>query len=55
LQWDSPAEWYIGVSDFLRYSKKDVNGPAPAAAIAPLKDSSNSYLYSIGTLAEFLQ
>jgi hypothetical protein len=55
LQWDNPAEWYIGVSDFLRYSKKNVDGPASAAAIAPLKDSSNPYLNSIGTLAEFLQ
>jgi hypothetical protein len=55
LQWDNPAEWYIGVSDFLRYSKKNVDGPASAAAIAPLKDSSNPYLHSIGILAEFLQ
>jgi len=55
LQWDNPTEWYIGVSDFLRYSKKNVNGPASAAAIAPLKDSSNPYLHSIGILAEFVQ
>jgi hypothetical protein len=55
LQWDDPAEWIIGVSDFLRSSKRDVNGSAPAAAIAPLKNSSNPYLHSIGVLTEFLQ
>jgi len=55
LQWDNPAEWYIGVSEFLRFSKKHINGPAPAAAIAPLKDSSNPYLHSIGIITEFLQ
>lgn len=55
LQWDNPAEWYIGVSEFLRYSKRNVNGPAPAAAIAPLKNASDPYLHSIGVLAEFLQ
>jgi hypothetical protein len=55
LQWDNPAEWYIGVSEFLRYSKRNANGPAPAAAIAPLKNASDPYLHSIGVLAEFLQ
>jgi hypothetical protein len=55
LQWDNSAEWYVGVSEFLRYSKRNVNGPAPAAAIVPLKNSSNPYLHSVGVLAEFLQ
>lgn len=52
LQWDNPPEWYIGVSDFLRFSRK--NGPAPAA-IDILKNSSNPYLSSLGVLAEFFQ
>ncbi|SRR6266849_3341295 len=55
LQWDNPAEWYVGVSEFLRFSKKDVNGPPPPAAIIPLKDSSNPYLHALGVIAEFLQ
>ena len=54
LQWDNPAEWYIGVSDFLRFSQKNMRGPAPAA-IDTLKNSSNAYLSSLGVLAQFLQ
>lgn len=54
LQWDNAAEWSIGVSDFLRFSQKNIGGPAPAA-IDILKNSSNPYLSSLGVLAEFLQ
>jgi hypothetical protein len=55
LQWDNPAEWYFEVSKFLEFSKKDRKAPTPAAAIASLKNSSNSYLHALGVLAEFLQ
>jgi hypothetical protein len=55
LQWENPAEWYIGISEFLQYSKKDTNGPAPAATIAVLKNSANPCLGSIGLITEFLQ
>jgi hypothetical protein len=55
LQWDNPAEWSIGISDFLRFSRKDVSGPAPAPAIDTLKNSSNPYLSSLGVIADFLQ
>jgi hypothetical protein len=55
LQWDNPVEWYIGVSEFLQFSRKDMKGPPPPAAIAVLKNSSNPYLNSIGVLTEFLQ
>jgi hypothetical protein len=54
LQWDNPAEWYIGVTDFLRFSRKNMDKPAPAA-IDTLKNSSNPYLSSLGVLTEFLQ
>ncbi len=54
LQWDNPAEWDIGVSDFLRFSQKNMGGPAPAA-LDTLKNSSNAYLSSLGVLAQFLQ
>jgi len=55
LQWDNPPEWYFEVSKFLEFSKKDKEKPTPAAAIVPLKNSSNSYLHALGVLAEFLQ
>jgi len=54
LQWDNPAEWYIGISDFLRFSRKNIYGP-PTAPIDTLKNSSNPYLSSLGVVSEFLQ
>ena len=55
LQWDDPAEWYLGVSDYLNFSKKDSKGATPEAVTISLKNSSNPYLHSIGIVAEFLQ
>jgi hypothetical protein len=55
LQWDNPAEWYLGVSDYLNFSKKDSKGKTPEAVTISLKNSSNPYLHSIGIVAEFLQ
>jgi hypothetical protein len=56
LQWEKPSEWNLEVSHFLRFSRKDGSkDPIPPAALAALKDSSNSYLHALGVLTEFLQ
>jgi hypothetical protein len=52
LQWESPAEWYYGVKEFLEPGKK---GSIPLARISVLKQSSNPNLHAIGVLEEFLQ
>ena len=52
LQWDSPAEWYYGVKEFLEPGNK---GPIPLARISALKQLSNPNLHAIGVLEEFLQ
>jgi len=55
LQWDDPAAWYFEVKRFIEFSKKDIAGPVPLAALAALKNSSNPSLSALGVLTEFLQ
>lgn len=55
LQWDNSAEWYLEVSRFLRFSKKDEKGQIPPPVLASLKNSSNAYIHASGVLAEFLE
>lgn len=52
LQWDSPAEWYYGVKEFLEPTKK---GPIPLVRISALKQLSDANLHALGVLEEFLQ
>jgi hypothetical protein len=54
VQWDNPQEWDLEVHHFLDFARKDVKEPIPAAAVAALKDSSNTYLHSCGVITEFL-
>jgi hypothetical protein len=54
VQWDNPQEWDLEVHHFLDFARKDVKQPVPAAAIAALKDSSNTYLHGRGVVTEFL-
>ena len=54
LQWDDPAEWYLGISAFLEFSQKNIYGPS-TTPVDTLKNSSNPYLSSLGTVLEFLQ
>jgi hypothetical protein len=56
LQWEKPSDWDLEVLHFVRFSRKDGSkDPIPPAALAALKDSSNSYLHALGVLTEFLQ
>jgi hypothetical protein len=56
LQWDNAVEWNLEVSHFLRFSRKDGSTDLiPPAALAALKNSSNSNLHTLGVLTEFLQ
>ncbi len=55
LQWDQPAEWYLRLTQFLKYSKTRRGGPATLTAIGSLKNSPNSNLHALGVLADFLR